>query len=257
MKSDLMLTLKKVLQLALAFGAAIIIIAAVEKKQENGATGIEIHVKPLKGDHYLVDSTDIKKSIQRHFAFEWRGQQIGMLNIERLERVLEEDPLILDADVYVNAKDKIHIKVEQREPVLRIIDDNGLQYYLDKDGNKMPLSKHYSARVMVATGSLPPHVPGFLEKKKNLLKDVFVLSQYIEQDKFLRALIEQIHVSNGKIFLAPKVGQFRIMLGTLDGMEEKFERLRLFFDEIAPYEGWRKYRTINLSYKGQIVCERR
>lgn len=257
MNAELMQTLKRLMYFVLVFGAAIIVIAAVERKQESGATGIQIEVEPLEGDHFLVDSSDIKKSIQRHFAFEWTGQQIGMLNIERLERVLEEDPLILDAEVFINARNKIHIKVEQREPVLRIIDDNGLQYYLDKDGNKMPLSKHYSARVMVATGSLPPHVPGFLEKKKHLLKDVFVLSQYIEQDRFLRSLVEQIYVSNGKIFLAPKVGNYKIMLGTIDGMEEKFERLRLFYDEVMPYESWRKYKTVNLSYKGQIVCEKR
>lgn len=257
MNAELLRTLKRLGYFVAIFGAAILIVAAVEKKQESGATGIEIDVHPLPDGHFLVDSTDIKTTIKRSFAFEWTGQQIGMLNIERLERVLEEDPFILNADVYVNAKNKIHILVEQREPVLRIIDDNGLQYYIDKDGFKMPLSKHFSARVMVATGSLPPHVPDFLEKKKNLLKDVFLLSQYIGEDRFLRTLVEQIYVSNGKIMLAPKVGNFEIIFGTMEGMEEKFERLRIFYDEIAPYEGWRRYKTINLTYKGQIVCEKR
>jgi len=257
MSGDLLNILKRVGALVLFFGAAIIILAAVEKKQECGARGVEIKVEPLQDGHFLIDSTDIKKTIQRSFAFEWTGQQIGLLNIERLERVLEEDPFILNADVYIDARNMIHVKVEQREPVLRIIDDNGLHYYLDKDGNKMPLSKHFSARVMVATGSLPPHVPGFLDKKKHLLKDVFLLSRYIEEDRFLRTLIEQIYVSNGKILLAPKIGSYKIVLGKMEGYEEKFERLRLFYDEVTPYEGWRRYKTVDLSYKGQIVCERK
>ena len=257
MNAELWRTLRRLGYFVLVFGAAIIIIAAVEKKQETGAAGIEIEVDPLPDGHFLVDSTDITKTIKRSFAFEWSGQQIGLLNIERLERVLEEDPFILNADVYVNAKNMIHILVQQREPVLRIIDDNGLQYYLDIDGNKMPLSKHFSARVMVATGSLPPHVPGFLDKKKNLLKDVFLLSQYIEKDRFLRTLVEQIYVSNGKILLAPKVGNYKIILGSVEGAEEKFDRLRIFYDKVIPYEGWRRYKTVNLSYKGQVVCVKR
>ncbi|MBK7408256.1 MAG: hypothetical protein IPL49_16170 [Saprospirales bacterium] len=257
MNAELWRTLRRLGYFVLIFGAAIVVIAAVERKQQSGAAGIEINVEPLPDGHFLVDSTDIAKTIKRSFAFEWSGQQIGLLNIERLERVLEEDPFILSADVYINAKDMIHILVEQREPVLRIIDDNGLQYYLDIDGNKMPLSKHFSARVMVATGSLPPHVPGFLDKKKNLLKDVFLLSQYIEKDRFLRTLIEQIYVSNGKILLAPKVGNYKIILGSMEGVEEKFDRLRIFYDEVMPYEGWRRYKTVNLSYKGQVVCEKR
>ena len=257
MNEELMKTLKRLGFLVLIFGAAIVILAAVEKKTESGATGIKIDVEPLADGHYLIDSSDIKKTIQRSFAFEWTGQQIGLLNIERLERVLEEDPFILSADVYINAKNKIHIKVRQREPVLRIIDDNGLHYYIDKEGNKMPLSKHFSARVMVATGSLPPHVPGFLDRKKHLLKDVFLLSQYIEEDRFLRTLIEQIYVSNGKILLAPKLGSHKIILGSMDDLDDKFKRLRLFYDEVAPYQGWRRYRTVDLSYKRQIVCEKR
>ena len=257
MNAALIHTTQRIITLILIFGAAILIVAAVEKKQESGAKGVNISVDPLPGGHYLVDSTDIKKAMQRSFAFEWTGQHIGQLNLERLERVLEEDPLILNADVYINARNEIQIRVQQREPVLRIIDDNGLQYYIDKDGNKMPLSKHYSARVLVATGALPPHDPGFLERKKHLLKDVFLLGQYISEDRFLRALVEQIYVSNGKIMLMPKVGNYKIVLGSLEGMEEKFERLRLFYSEVAPYEGWRKYKTVNLSYKGQIVCERK
>ncbi|MDV7400600.1 hypothetical protein RZS08_54800, partial [Arthrospira platensis SPKY1] len=70
-------------------------------------------------------------------------------------------------------------------------------------------------------------------------------------------LIEQIYVSNGKILLAPKVGNYKIVLGTVDDLDEKFRRLRIFYDEVVPYQGWRRYKTVNLSYKGQIVCEKR
>ena len=99
MNAELMKTLKRLGAFVLIFGAVIIVLASVEKKKEASATGIKIEVEPLPDGHFLVDSSDIKKSIQRSFAFEFTGQQIGLLNIERLERVLEEDPFILNADV--------------------------------------------------------------------------------------------------------------------------------------------------------------
>jgi cell division protein FtsQ len=33
-------------------------------------------------------------------------------------------------------------------------------------------------------------------------------------------------------------------------------RLKIFYKEGMPYEGWRKYETINLKYSGQVVCKR-
>ncbi|MCD8495579.1 MAG: hypothetical protein LRY45_02460 [Bacteroides graminisolvens] len=54
--------------------------------------------------------------------------------MERIERVLEEDPFVVDADAYVDSRSRVNVKISQREPMLRIIDNNGLNYYLDADG---------------------------------------------------------------------------------------------------------------------------
>jgi hypothetical protein len=53
--------------------------------------------------------------------------------------------------VYVDQHNILRIKVEQREPVLRILDNNGNNYYLDENGVKMPPSKNFAARALVAS----------------------------------------------------------------------------------------------------------
>jgi cell division protein FtsQ len=71
-------------------------------------------------------------------------------------------------------------------------------------------------------------------------------------------LIEQIYVSNtGEFTLIPKVGDQKILFGNYTNVKDKLENLKIFYQEGMPYEGWQKYRTINLKYKGQVVCERR
>lgn len=234
----------------------LIVLSAVNRKQDREIRTMRIAVEPLPGGSFLLDTADVRRLIDRGLGYNPAEKPVGEVESERLERILESDPFVLDADVYVTADDEIRIRVEQREPVLRIIDQNGLNYYLDKHGNKMPTSSRYSARVLVATGNIPPHVPDFLDKKKHLLKDLFQLADEIRNDDFLYALTEQIHLSNGSFILIPKIGNHRIILGAFKDTEDKFRRLRVFYDEIAPKTGWRRYKTINLDFKGQVICEK-
>ena len=166
--------------------------------------------------------------------------------------------VILEADVYIDAGNRVNIDVSQREPILRIIDNNQLNYYLDSEGNKMPLSNHFSARVLVATGHIPPFIPDFKKREKHVLKDLFHLTQVIQEDEFMNALVEQIYVSNkGMYTIVPKIGDQKIILGSANGLDEKIERLKVFYKEALPYEGWQKYKTIDLRYEGQVVCKKR
>lgn len=232
-----------------------VVLSSVQWKETSPSAGLQIDIKPLADGHNLITGEDIVKKIDRSFGFPLEGTPLNNIDIERLERILEEDPFILKADAYVDAGSVINIRVLQREPVLRIIDNNGLNYYLDKDGIQMPPSEHFTARVLVATGSIPPYVPNFLEREKHLLQDVFHLAAQIREDPFLGPLIEQIYVSNrGEMSLAPKVGDQKILLGRYVDMDEKLENLKIFYQEGVPYEGWRKYKVYDLKFKGQVVA---
>jgi cell division protein FtsQ len=256
-KTEITKTLKRLGWLIAFFVATAMIISAVERKEASEATGMLVEIEPLNGGHMLILEEDVLKTIDRSFGFKLEEMPLGAIDIERLERVLEEDPFILDADAYIDAKNRINIRVEQRQPVLRIIDNNGLNYYLDQEGLKMPLSRHFTARVLVGTGYIPPHVPDFLEREQNRLKDLFLLAQRIRQDAFFNALFEQIYINQtGEFILAPKVGDQQVILGPYYNVDEKLQNLKIFYREAIPYEGWQKYRTINLTYDGQVVCQK-
>lgn len=258
LQAELIKTLKKVGQLALVFLVASLVISAVARKGASSASGLSVSIEPLEGGHLLVDEKDILVTIERSFGFELEGLPLATIDVGRLERVLEEDPFILDANVYIDARNQINIEVEQREPVLRVIDNNGLNYYLDDSGLKMPLSKHFTARVLVATGNIPPHVPDFLTRKKHTLKDLFELARKLREDPFFDALFDQVYVSNQREYtLVPKVGDQKVILGPYENIDEKLRNLKVFYQEAVAYEGWQKYRTINLKYRGQVVCKRR
>lgn len=236
---------------------AFAIISAVERKKATVVNKVDTDVIPLSGDERLINEDNIREVIFSSFGRELEGLKIEDVNLERLEQVLEAEPFILDADVYADGRSNIQIRVTQRAPVLRVMGNNNQNYYLDKIGYQMPLSDLFAAKVLIATGNLAPYQEDFLTKKRNTLKDVFLLAEVIRADDFLNALIEQIHVSNkGDMTLIPKLGNQKIIFGKLDNVENKFRRLKTFYKEALPHEGWRKYETIDLQFKNQVVCKR-
>lgn len=231
-----------------------VMIAAVEKKESRVVRQVVIGIEALEEDRYLIDSADVARIIERTFGYGLENLPLARVEIERLERVLRSEPFVRDAEVFLDAEVNVHIELTQREPVLRIIDRNGLQYYLDKEGHRLPLSGHYTPRILVATGNIPPHVPDFLEKDNYALKDLFFLAEKILEDPFLKPMTEQIYINNSLEYtLIPKFGRQKILLGKAANMDEKLDNLKLYYEKALPVSGWKKYRAIDLRYKGQIV----
>jgi cell division protein FtsQ len=257
MNPELMKSLKRIGWVSGLFFALIMIISAVERKQESSVQTVDIAIEKLPGGYLLINEDDVRELINRSFGFDLEGQSLVNINVNRIERELEDDPFVLNAEVNINARNQVQIEVSQREPILRIKDNNGLNYYVDKDGKKLPLSKHFTARTIVGTGSIAPHSPDFLERKQHTLKDIFQLTEVILQDEFWKSMFEQIHMSNGEMILVPKVGDQKIKFGRFENHEDKLWRLRKFYEEGIAYEGWQKYRTIDLRFKDQVVCEKR
>lgn len=231
--------------------------SAIERKKNSFAGGVEVEVIPLGSGDKLISERDVKQALLLSFGNTLEGTELGRLEVERMERVLEEDPFVLDAEAYIDQKNVLHVRITQREPLLRVLDNNGGNYYLDKNGVKMPPSKNFAARVLVATGNVAPYTPEFRNKRRSTLKDLFNLTQTLMSDEFFASFIQQIHVNNaGEFILVPLVGDQNIVLGSARKLDDKLDRLKIFYREGMPYAGWRLYESINLKYNGQVVCRK-
>ncbi|MEM1215820.1 MAG: hypothetical protein AAGJ82_09060 [Bacteroidota bacterium] len=247
----------------LAWGGVLLLIAslvlgAMKRKEGAKVEDIAVKIAPLASGNFLINEEDVPKLLEERFALPLTDFPVGEVNMERLERVLEEHPFVGQAEAYMDAKNTIHIELVQREPLLRVMDNNGLNYYLDSEGYEMPPSPHYAARLRVATGNIPPPEEGFLDNDNHLLNQVFRLDQLLRADPFLDALIEQIYVNKrGELVLSPKIGRQTIQFGRFTQAEDKLKRLKVFYREGLPYKGWQAYRSFDLRYNGQVVCKKR
>ena len=54
----------------------------------------------------------------------------------------------------------------------------------------------------------------------------------------------------------PQFSKQKIIFGYPDNLDEKFEKINIFYKKIVPAKGWNTYRTVNVKFKNQIICDK-
>ncbi|RZK76363.1 MAG: cell division protein FtsQ [Pedobacter sp.] len=186
------------------------------------------------------------------------GRELEGINLEDIEKSIKANPYIAFATVYADMDGVIHIEIQQRQPILRVLNSNDQDYYIDRDGLKMPVSANFTANVLVANGRIMEHFTGKVDTLiTKLAEDLFKTALYIKADTVWDSQIEQLYVNDrNDIELIPRVGIQKIILGTADSLDVKMKNLLAFYKQAMPKVGWDTYKTINIKYTNQIVCEK-
>ena len=208
-------------------------------------------------DLSFIDSNKVLDIVREVVKTPIIGSSKKQFNLALVERRLEAYPFIDKADVVIDFSGKLLIKIIQREPILRIINAQGMSYYVANNGYKMPLHFDFTPRVMVATGNITETLVDSAFVKSPMLKDLLLIANYCSANEFWRAQIEQLFVDNyNDILLIPKVGNHSIVFGSAEHLDSKFARLLTFYKKGLNAVGWQKYQQINLKFEGQIVAEK-
>lgn len=194
----------------------------------------------------FVTATEVNDLIQMKFRM-IQGSLINEINIEDVESVVREFPTIEDCQIYPSIDGTLCVNVDQRTPMLRVF-DRGASYLIDSKGVKIPMRGWYKSHLMV--------VNGFMYKLDDY-DDLLRITEFINDDSFWKAQIEQVFVeSNGEFVLVPRVGQHKILFGDASGIDTKFRNLKALYQKgLHPLE-WNNYKTINLKFKGQVICSK-
>lgn len=261
-KQKLIRKLKKigyVLMWCMLGGGLAVSVAFVNKQeQKTTCSQINVHIEPTEAA-YFVDRDMVLRAIRKDgIENKIIGTPVNRINTPQLEDRLRNNPMIKTAEVYTDMNGKLSINIWQRRPILRIINNFGESYYLDEDGLKMPVSPDYTAHVPVATGFIFEHGKGRDSAQSQTGKDLFKIATYVDKDTFWKAQIEQIFVTaEGEFELIPNVGGQTIGFGDASDIEDKFNRLMLFYTEAMSRVGWDTYSSITVKYKNQVVCKRK
>lgn len=261
--------------------AYIIFAARLCSQDKENITLSDVEIKILDEDkHRMVTVASVEKWLSKGGYEFTDSTKISDLNTQDICRFIESHSFIKAARVYTDMSGVLHIEMKQRSPVMRFNTNNGYDFFLSDDGYVLPVLRDGATFLPIVTGTVPfPFSPEFHgsisgwaeeNQKKHDQNYLYLLKlinfvKLIDSSTFWDAQIVQINVTGQGdnerwiepvVELIPRIGRHIVILGSLDDVEVKLEKLMLFYRKALDYEGWDTYKTIDLRYKDQVVCRK-
>ena len=243
---------------ALIAGIAIVLAAAQRERDMHTCEGLDVILRDSLG---FVTAEDVQKRLSNVYG-SYIGQKMDSLNLARIEEIIDAQSAVSKSEAYTTTDGRLHIMIWQREPVIRF--QNGADgFYADSRGYIFPLQERSSIDVPIVDGSIPVKVgkdykgEAHLSSEAAWIRDVIAMMDKISSDKRWKNFFVQYSVnSDGDLVLVPAQGQEFFLFGPPEDVTEKLERIEKYYQYILPSRGEGYYRTVNVKYKGQIICKK-
>lgn len=235
-------------------GFLFLFMQAISAKRSSIATETRIEIHTQSDGGRMITEDEVRSMLSSWI------DSIGMnplarMPLSELEAVLSMHPVVADADVYYDAANNLRVRILQEEPMLRIIDGRGANYYLSREGKRIPLSGYHTPRLPVVTGDIPLFSDSLVRQDGHLFQVLLEFATVLSEDPFLTSLTEQVHVRQGELILVPKLGRFRFVLGYGDQLSLRLKNIERYYQNILPGDGWDAHKEIDLRYRNMIVCK--
>jgi len=193
---------------------------------------------------FITHETVSKLLIQNQQSVTNKAKDI--IDLNGLENALTSNPMIREAQVFIDVEGKITAEIEQKKPIARV--STNASFYVDDMGSYMPLSTNYTARVPLITGTV----------YKNQLANVFTIANKVQQDEFLKKHVVEIHQNDDKsIDLKFRLNDFTIHLGSLKALDKKINNLKAFYQKALKDKTLDNYSVVNLKFDNQVICTKK
>ena len=224
--------------------AAVFFLFAFAEKRNDSRKLTEVNLQFTNSENlYVTEEAVNKLLIQNHVVP--KSVAKDTLDLNRVEAVLDAHEMIEKAEVFMSVDGRMGANITQRKPVGRVL--AARQYYIDRQGEPMPLSEFYSARVPLVTGIRKEHV-----------KEVFPLLDFIREDPFLAVHITAINrLSNGMYQLEVRGQGFAVHFGKIEDIERKTTKFKAFYQKAMKDKKLNAYTKVDLQFKDQVVSTKK
>ena len=235
-----------------AAGLIVLFVISWKAKSEKQLTGIQIELVGERAEALFMDEIAIRVILNE------QGVQVGMpiekINLTQLEKFIEKTEWVKNAEFFINNKLVLEVKIEQRIPIARIFTASGTSFYIDNEGSRLPLKQLTVLNLPVFTG-FPTDQLKLSKPDSILLKDVLFFAKTIQKDSFFTAQVAQVNIEpNGTFQMVPTLGDHIVLLGTVDQLEDKLNRLFTFYKKVWVSSGINAYQYIDCRFNHQIVA---
>jgi len=196
-------------------------------------------------DLFITHETVNKLLIEKNQSVQ-KLQKVTV-DLNKLENSLDHYSLIEKSEVFISIDGVLKAFVKQKSPIARVFNENG-SFYFDYQGNKMPLSENFTARVPLVSGAIND------ENSKDLIE----LFRIIYDDDFLKKNIIGIEIlPTGATMMSNRNYSYKIDFGRTINVESKLKNYKAFFQKAEADRSLIRYKKINLRFTQQVVCTKK
>lgn len=210
------------------------------RNQKRAIVGLRVQ---FVGDenYYITQDAVNKLLIQNIGALPKVDKEKIVLNT--VESAVQAHDMVKNAQIFLSLDGQLNAKITQRKPIARISGE--YPYYLDDEGERMPLSPNYAARVPLISGQIT----------ERSLQGAYSILQLADQDAFLKANLIGIRIAGEDDFsLLLRSRDFSVKIGAASGLADKFKNFKAFYAKALQDNSLNHYRIVNLEFNGQVVC---
>ncbi len=228
-----------------------ILIAANRKQSDKPIAGTKVTLKHQDREENFLKTKDVEDLISQQ-GIKVDNQTIASINVDEIEKIVQSNPWIKEAQVFVDNKGTLNIEVAQRLPVARIFASDGTSFYIDTAGFEMPLSQNYAYSVPVFTNYVKQANDSINEHNK---RSMVYLSSIIKDDSFWNAQITQVDMEGLNNFnFYTTLGRQKIKFGDTSAALAKLDNLMAFYKDVSNKIGWDRYNVLDVRFKGQVLA---
>lgn len=166
------------------------------------------------------------------------------LNLGVIEKLINKNSFISSADVSLELNGELGIRIVEKEPVFRVLDDD---YYIDLSGSIMPLSENYSERIPLILS----------EVDSTELKSLGLLGNYFKNDTFLSNHITGLEIIDNEFLFHVNSFKYLIKMKDLSDFKSRFNNYKVFYKTVINDSVLVKLKSINLNFKNQVIVQKR
>lgn len=215
---------------------------------------VNIKIDHVEGNQFVSEQyvLDLLENIQTGGFI---GHPVKRVDVEALEGLISQVDYIENAEVFVDHLGNIEVEVVEKTPILRVINKEGVSFYIDKDGNRMSFSNTFTSRVLVANGNIVADDFTHVSDLGGVVNDLYDIARVVNEDPYFKSVMLQLYVNENKEYeLVSLLGSHAVLLGNAEKLNEKMANLRTFYKASTNVVDLEKYKLVSLKYKDQIVC---
>ncbi|MBO4635271.1 MAG: hypothetical protein J5669_07855 [Bacteroidales bacterium] len=208
----------------------------------------------------FVAREDIERWLDKEYRA-YAGLPLDSVDLHRIEQIVLGHSAVKECQAWLTDDGILHVQLSQRVPVVRF-DDGQNGYYADATGFIFPLQARGSVDVPVVGGKLPLNVPrGYkgeaaTPQEQAWVRELVALVGRMQGTPWEKNIRRITVDGSGNLTLIPLEGRERFLFGQPVRGAEKLQLMGRYYDSVAPSKEAGYYGTVDVRYRGQLVCRK-